>query len=489
MSCWLGDAAVAKARNIFESAGVATYETPEAAVQAFAMLATYRHNQEMLREVPAASVIASPDVAAARAIVGQALAEGRAMLNEIEAKQLLHAYPIPVIDTVAGEPNADAAEGAAERMGYPVALKILSPDISHKSDVGGVALGLRHALQVRQAVVEMLKRVAQFKPGARIAGFTVQSMVERPQAEELIIGASVDALFGPVLLFGHGGTAVEVLADCAMALPPLNRVLARELIARTDVAKLLAGYRNRAPANVDAIADVLTAVSQMLADLPEVVELDINPLWADHDGVLALDARVVLSGAKPGGAERFAIKPYPAELEEKLTWREETISTAGFWRRFSRRTCGCASSTRAGPCRIVSSPASRRSTMRARWPSSPSGLSPTAGRRNPGCLTRAGRSRRYRRRAGYPGAQRPEGAWPRDPAAAQDHRLPVRARNAEAGGPRVAREPRHAQARGVARLRCGRAGQRGRDSAAGSVDAVDCQADVAMRTSTDGRRR
>ena len=325
MSCWLGDAAVAKARSIFEAAGVATYETPEAAVQAFAMLATYRHNQEMLREVPAASGIGSPDVAAAQAIIGKALAEGREMLSEIEAKKLLDAYHIPVTGTVAVEPNADAAERAAERIGYPVVLKILSPDVSHKSDVGGVALGLRDASQVRQAVLEMLKRVPQCKPGARIAGFTVQSMVERAHAEELIIGASVDALFGPVLLFGQGGIAVEVLADRAMALPPLNRVLTGDLIARTRVAKLLAGYRNRPPAKLDAVGDVLIAVSQMLADLPELVELDINPLWADSDGVLALDARVRLSAARPGGAQSFAIKPYPSELAETLPWREETI--------------------------------------------------------------------------------------------------------------------------------------------------------------------
>jgi acetyltransferase len=150
-------------------------------------------------------------------------------------------------------------------------------------------------------------------------------MVERPLAQELIVGASIDPTFGPVLLFGQGGTAVEVLADRAIALPPLNRVLAGELISRTRVAKLLAGYRDHPPARLDAICDVLIALSQMLADLPELAELDINPLWADDGGVIALDARVRLSASRPAGAANFAITPYPAELAETVVWNGETI--------------------------------------------------------------------------------------------------------------------------------------------------------------------
>jgi acetyltransferase len=163
------------------------------------------------------------------------------------------------------------------------------------------------------------------QPQARLSGFTVQSMVRRPLAQELIVGASIDPVFGPVLLFGQGGTAVEVIADRAIGLPPLNRVLARELVSRTRVARLLAGYRDHPPADLDAVCDVLIALSQLLADLPEVAELDINPLWADHQGVIALDARLVVSAARPGGAARFAITPYPAELAQTLAWRGETI--------------------------------------------------------------------------------------------------------------------------------------------------------------------
>jgi acetyltransferase len=326
MACWLGDAAVADAREIFEEAGVANYATPEEAVRAFAMLATYRRNQALLLEAPTASENGPPDVAAARRVIDGALAAGRDMLDELEAKTVLTAYGIPVVPTVAVDATADSAAAAAATIGYPVVLKILSPDISHKSDVGGVQLNLRDEAALREAVEAMLKRVRAKMPRAQIAGFTVQNMASRPQAQELIVGASVDPVFGPVLLFGQGGIAVEVLADRAIGLPPLNRVLARELIGRTRVAKLLAGYRDRPPAHLDAVSDVLMAISQMLADLPELAELDINPLWADHNGVLALDARLRVARDAGAGAARFAITPYPAELLETLDWNGQSIT-------------------------------------------------------------------------------------------------------------------------------------------------------------------
>ena len=326
MACWLGDAAVHDAREIFEEAGVANYATPEEAVRAFAMLATYRRNQALLLEAPTASENAKPDVGAARRVIEGALAAGRDMLDELEAKAVLTAYGIPVVQTVAVGASGDSAAVVAGRIGYPVVLKILSPDISHKSDVGGVQLNLRDEPALREAVDAMLGRVRAKLPQARIAGFTVQTMAARPQAQELIVGASIDPVFGPVLLFGHGGIAVEVLADRAIGLPPLNRVLARELIGRTRVAKLLAGYRDRPPANLDAVGDVLIAISQMLADLPELAELDINPLWADHQGVLALDARLRVCQAAGAGAARFAITPYPTELVEAVDWQGQSIT-------------------------------------------------------------------------------------------------------------------------------------------------------------------
>jgi acetyltransferase len=255
-------------------------------------------------------------------------AAGRTMLNEAEAKAVLAAYGIPTVRTLEVQPTADAAVTAARALGYPVALKIVSPQISHKSDVGGVVLDLRDESTLRRAADRMRARVREQRPEAELTGFSVQPMAARPQAVELIVGASVDPVFGPVLLFGHGGTAVEVMADRAIGLPPLNRVLARELISRTRVARLLAGYRDHAPAKLDAIADVLIALSQLLADWPELAELDINPLWADAEGVLALDARVLLSqpGAGRAGASHFAIAPYPAELVQRVDWQGRQIT-------------------------------------------------------------------------------------------------------------------------------------------------------------------
>lgn len=325
MACWLGERSVAEARRVFADADVPDYGTPEEAVHAFSMLATYRRNQTLLLEAPNASENVGPDLAAARALIDAVLADGREMLDEFEAKSLLRAYGIPTVATLAVEPTAAAAVEAADQLGYPVVLKIRSPDISHKTDVGGVALNVRNANSLRRAADGMLAHLREVAPHASLDGFTVQPMAMRPQAQELIVGASIDSVFGPVLLFGQGGTSVEVVADRAVALPPLNRVLARELVSRTRVSKLLAGYRDHLVVKLDAVCDVLIAVSQMLADLPELAELDINPLWADHEGVIALDARVREQRARPAGAAHFAIAPYPFELSETVTWHDEQL--------------------------------------------------------------------------------------------------------------------------------------------------------------------
>ncbi len=325
LACWLGDASVASARKIFEDAGAANYDTPEEAVRAFALLSTYRHNQSLMLEAPTASENGPPDLAGARAIIDAVLADGRDMLDELEAKAVLKAYGVPVVESLECAATAAAAIECAQKIGYPVVLKILSRDISHKSDVGGVALNLKDQAALTAAAETMLARIKKEQPKARLDGFSVQTMAQRPLAQELIAGASIDPVFGPVILFGQGGTAVEVIADRAIALPPLNRVLAADLISRTRIAKLLAGYRDRPPAKLDAVADVLIALSQMLADLPELAELDINPLWADHNGVLALDARLRLDKKAGGGAALFSIKPYPAELVEQVSWKGQQI--------------------------------------------------------------------------------------------------------------------------------------------------------------------
>lgn len=320
LACWMGDASVARARQIFTDAGIADFATPEEAVHALALLRTWRHNQDSLLQTPSLRQLPASDSARGHAIVQRALADGRAWLEPEEVAALLAAYGIPVVSTRKLPPDPAAAAAAAEALGPAVVLKIASQDLPHKSDIGGVALGLRGAAAVRDAAAAMLSCVRSARPEARIDGFTLQAMADRPGAHELIVGLSIDALFGPVLLFGAGGTAVEIVADRAVALPPLNAALAAELVDRTRIAKLLAGYRGRPPADLGAVHDVLVAVSQLATDCAEIVELDINPLLVDADGVLAVDARVRVSAERPGGAGRFAIRPYPEAEAEHCIW-------------------------------------------------------------------------------------------------------------------------------------------------------------------------
>jgi acetyltransferase len=324
--CWLGGDAVRGARAIFARDGIPDYDTPESAVNAFLQTVEYRRNQQLLLDVPAAPLRGhAHDHAGARAAVARGMRSGgSSILSEADSKAVLGAYGIPVVETRVAA-DIDDAVRCADALGYPVALKIISPQITHKSDVGGVALGLDSAAAVIAAGAAMRERVARARPGAVLAGFTVQPMVRRANAHELIVGAASDAVFGPVILFGAGGTAVEVTADRAVGLPPLNAVLARDLIGRTRVAKVLAGYRDRPAADTDAIARVLTSVSDLLVGIPQIIELDINPLLADENGVVALDARIVVHPTERSGADRFAIRPYPAELETHVAWGGTTL--------------------------------------------------------------------------------------------------------------------------------------------------------------------
>lgn len=325
LTCWLGSDAVREARDVFERKGFATYDTPEMAVSAFLQVLQFHRNQDLLMEVPPSrSSDFVHDRDKAHALVSTALAEGRSMLSEPEAKSVLAAYGIPVVETRIAS-TVDEAVKLASQIGFPVALKILAPGITHKSDVGGVALDLGSAEAVAAAAKAMLERLQRDRPQGALQGFTVQTMVRRPTALELIVGMTTDAVFGPVILFGQGGTAVEVTADRAIGLPPLNMVLARELVSRTRIYRLLAGYRDRAPADLGAIGRTLIQVSHLVADLPEIAELDINPLLADHQGVVALDARMRVASSATTGVDRFAIRPYPEELEEWISWQGRRV--------------------------------------------------------------------------------------------------------------------------------------------------------------------
>jgi acetyltransferase len=323
LSCWLGGDSVTQARHIFSEAGIPAYDTPEEAVYGFLQIVRYRHNQNLLMQVPpSASDDSIPDREKARAIVKHALAAGRQMLSEPEAMLMLEAYGISVAETrIASSPD-EAAKLAGE-IGFPVAIKILSLNVVHKSDVGGVVLDLATPEAVRAAAEAMQKRLHRSQPGSELQGFSVQAMARQSDAHELILGAATDPVFGPVILFGQGGIAVEVTADHAVGLPPLNMVLAHDMVMHTRVSKLLAGYRNRPPADIEAICRTLIQISHLVTDIPEIVELDINPLLANSEGVIVLDARVSLAAvaAPANGFDRLAIRPYPEELEQWIDWQ------------------------------------------------------------------------------------------------------------------------------------------------------------------------
>lgn len=318
LTCWLGGATVAAARQASAAAGIASYSTPERAVAAWLQRVSYARNQEALQQLADATPgDFTPDQRRAQSLLEQALHDGREWLDGAQAQTLLRAYGIPTVETLKARDEEEAI-AAANQIGYPVALKILSPQVIHKSDVGGVALGLASAEEVRVAAVKMRQQVARLQPQAAVLGFTVQAMVNRPGAHELIVGIATDAVFGPVILLGEGGIAVELRKDHAVALPPLNTNLARDLVERSRLGPLLAGYRGRPAADEQALLATLLKVSQMTCDLAWLAELDINPLLVDEQGVLALDARVRLRSVPVGEGSRLAIRPYPSALEERV---------------------------------------------------------------------------------------------------------------------------------------------------------------------------
>lgn len=319
LGCWLGGANAETARTAFAPTDIPLFENPEEAVRGFAHLVAAREARQFLMRPPSAHREARDDRQAARALLDTVRGEARTTLSEVEAKQLLAAYGVPVVPTSLAS-KAETVREACADLDAPYAVKIVSPDITHKSDVGGVALNLVDADAAVAAALAMRDRVARDRPQARIVGFAVQSMIRRNHAHELILGIADDATFGPVLMVGAGGKAVEVLNDKSLGLPPLDEDLARAMIGRTRIARLLAGYRSEPAADVGAVARVLTALSAMASDLPDLVELDINPLLVDADGVVALDARVRIARELVSGS-RLAIRPWPSEWCAKLMTR------------------------------------------------------------------------------------------------------------------------------------------------------------------------
>lgn len=325
LTCWLGEQTARDARRILQGAGVASFETPADTARAVAYLANWAHAQQALMRVPSAR---SEDVSGDRDLVlgifRDVAAEGRRMLTEPEAKSVIAAYGIPVPETVVARTPEEAGQAAARLLGASasVVVKLLSKAISHKSDVGGVVLHIETAEAARSAAEAIERRVREKAPDADIEGYAVQPMVVRRQAQELILGMSRDPIFGPTVLFGAGGVAVEVMNDTAVALPPLDDVLAGDLIDRTRIGRLLAGYRDRKPADRAAILRALNGLSQLIVDFPCVVSVDINPLLADADGAIALDARIEIDPEaveQPGPNPDLAIRPYPAGWDRQIT--------------------------------------------------------------------------------------------------------------------------------------------------------------------------
>lgn len=285
-----------EANKVLNEHGIPTYDTPEQAVRTFMYMYQYEHRLELLNSSPEpyTSITSRDKKPEPLAIIDNALKEGRVLLNEVEAKRFI-SYYIPTVETLIAN-DEDSAVYTAERLGYPVVLKILSPDIVHKSDLNGVMLDLKDAQEVRDAYRRIMSNVRARRPDARIIGVSVQPMVNK-KGVEIILGGKRDPIFGPVMLFGMGGVWVEVFKDFALDLPPLNSILAREMVESTKTYTLLKGYRSIPAVDISRLEEVMVSFSYMLIDFPELKEVDLNPVIAYGSDIIALDARIVIGKA------------------------------------------------------------------------------------------------------------------------------------------------------------------------------------------------
>jgi acetyltransferase len=329
LTCWMGEMQVAESRKEFARARTPNFRTPEPAVEVFSYLSAYYQNQKLLMQMPGPlSHHLEPDIEGARMVIEGALLDKRKVLSEMESKALLSAFHIPVAQTmVAHSPNE--ALLIAQQLGFPVAMKVNSRDITHKSDAGGVMLNLGNAQAVRAAYHEITENIKHNRPNAHMEGISIQPMIVKPNGRELMVGVINDPVFGPVITFGAGGTMVEVMGDRSVTLPPLNTFLVKDLIKGTRISKLLGAFRHMPPADMDALESVLLRVSEMVCELPMLMEMDINPLIVDENGALAADARVVVEFRQPS-ADRYAhmaIYPYPSHLVNRWQLADGTDIT------------------------------------------------------------------------------------------------------------------------------------------------------------------
>lgn len=321
VTCWMGEDQVREARELFVKAQIPTFRTPDPAVEMFYHISAYYRNQKLLMQTPPSLAHTTvPHIESARLVIEAALGEGRTALNELESKALLAAFRIAIANTVIARSPTEAMV-LAEEIGLPVAMKVVSPNIAHKSDCGGVRLNLTNLQAVRSAYHEIVDDVKRHRPDANINGVAIEPMILKPHGRELMVGAFRDEVFGPTLIFGEGGTRIEARRDRAVALPPLNRFLASDLIRSTRAYRLLGAFRGMPEVNLDAVEEVLLRVSEMVCELPWIQEMDINPLIVDEHGAVAADARVRVAEVPPGAGryDHVAIHPYPTHLVE--TWR------------------------------------------------------------------------------------------------------------------------------------------------------------------------
>ncbi len=316
LACWMGEEQVLEGRTALEDAGIPAFRMPETAIELYYHISTYYRNQKLLLQTPVAtSHLTHQETEGAKMLIEAVLQERRKVLSEMESKAVLRAFRIPVAQTMVARTPTESLL-LAEQIGFPVAMKVDSPDIVRKSEAGGVRLNITNASSVRNAYHDILETVQKKHPEARINGVSIEPYLARPNGRELMIGVLRDPTFGPIITFGSGGTEVEIYSDRAVALPPLNHFLAQDLIRSTRAAKLLGAFHNMPPINMEALEQVLLNISEMVCELPWLQELDLNPLIVDENGAIAADARIVIDYAATTGDlySHMAIHPYPAHL-------------------------------------------------------------------------------------------------------------------------------------------------------------------------------
>ncbi|MGW8187621.1 MAG: GNAT family N-acetyltransferase, partial [Desulfobacterales bacterium] len=317
---WSGGPLAERGRAVFHRAGVPTFDTPERAVRAFTNLWRYACNIELLQQIPSGLPRRLDfDRRKAGSLIRQGLERKSPMLTEVESKALLAAYGIPINQTEIAF-SAEEAVRKAQQIGYPVVVKIYSREIGHKTEAGGIALGLKNDAAVREAYSRIIHNAMIYGATDGTEGTTVQPMLPPPMVE-LILGAKKDPDFGPVVLFGMGGILTEVIHDSAIALPPLNRLLARRLMEETKVYQILKGFRNQPAANLELLEEILIRLAQLMTDFAEIEELDINPLFITGDGFRAVDARARLKRVEVRAPMHLVISPYPDRYETQVTTR------------------------------------------------------------------------------------------------------------------------------------------------------------------------